>query len=422
MQNQSKINCPKCGAEIDVQDVLTHQLEDQIKKSYAARYMQDKARYDIQAAELAKEKATFEEVKKKENELFQNRLDVRIREERKQIQIQLSSKLEAEQADKVALMEKELNEKSEKLKELSKTQAEFAKLKREKDELAESLKAHYEEEQNRRLTEEREKVRKSEEVKNEMVLRELQKKLDDQIKLTDEMSRKQKQGSMQTQGEVQELAIEEWLKSKFPLDTIEEIKKGIRGGDCIQTVHTHSKQNCGTIYYESKRTKDFQPTWIEKFKNDIRDRNADIGVLITEAMPQDMDRLGLRDGIWICSYEEFKGLSLVLRESVIRISDAIVTQENRGDKMTLLYDYLTSNEFRLQIEGIFEGFIQMKSDLETEKRSITSHWKKREKQIEKVLLNTNYMYSSLRGIAGSAIAPIQALELPEAEETFNIES
>ncbi len=309
-----------------------------------------------------------------------------------------------------------------KLKELSKTQAEFAKLKREKDELAESLKAHYEEEHNRRLTEEREKVRKNEEVKNEMVLRELQKKLDDQIKLTDEMSRRQKQGSMQIQGEVQELAIEEWLKFKFPLDTIEEIKKGIRGGDCIQTVHTHSKQNCGTIYYESKRTKDFQPTWIEKFKNDIRDRNADIGVLITEAMPQDMDRLGLRDGIWICSYEEFKGLSLVLRESVIRISDAIVTQENRGDKMTLLYDYLTSNEFRLQIEGIFEGFIQMKSDLETEKRSITSHWKKREKQIEKVLLNTNYMYSSLRGIAGNAIAPIQALELPEAEETFNIET
>ena len=129
-----------------------------------------------------------------------------------------------------------------------------------------------------------------------------------------------------------------------------------------------------------------------------------------------MDRMGMKDGIWICSYDEFKGLCFVLRQTTIQVSNAVISQENKGDKMTMLYDFLTSNEFRLQIEGIVEGFTQMHADLETEKRSITGHWKKREKQIQKVLLNTNYMYNSIKGIAGNAIQTIQALELPENQE------
>ena len=221
---------------------------------------------------------------------------------------------------------------------------------------------------------------------------------------------------MQTQGEVQELGIEEWLSSKFPLDTIQEIKKGARGADCLQIVHTRMRQNCGTIYYESKRTKAFQPTWIEKFKTDIREKNANIGVLVTEVLPADMDRLGLKDGVWVCSFEEFKGLCAVLRQSIIEISSAIVTQDNKGDKMGMLYDFLTSNEFKLQIEAIVEGFTQMKSDLEAEQRSMRGIWKKREKQIDKVLLNTTGMYGSIKGIAGSAIQSVPLLELPLDDE------
>jgi len=120
-------------------------------------------------------------------------------------------------------------------------------------------------------------------------------------------------------------------------------------------VNTRTRQNCGTIYYESKRTKDFQPGWIEKFKNDIRERGANLAVLVTEAMPQGMDRMGLKDGIWICTYEEFKGLCVVLRETIIQISDAIGSQENKGEKMHMLYDYLTSNEFKLHLNEIGFG-------------------------------------------------------------------
>jgi hypothetical protein len=238
--------------------------------------------------------------------------------------------------------------------------------------------------------------------------------LEAQRKLTEEMKRKQEQGSMQLQGEVQELAIEEWLAAQFPLDSIEEIKKGARGGDCIQIVNTRSLQNCGTIYYESKRTKDFQPSWIEKFKADIREKGANIGVLVTEVMPSDMDRMGLKEGIWICNYDEFKGLCSVLRESIIQISVAVSSQENKGDKMHMLYDYLTGNTFRLQVEAIVEGFTQMRADLESEKRAMQSIWKKREKQIEKVTVNTIDMHASIKGIAGNAIQAVKLLELEEA--------
>jgi hypothetical protein len=264
---------------------------------------------------------------------------------------------------------------------------------------------------------EKDKIRKAEEEKNELKFKELQKQLEDQKRLTEEMKRKQEQGSMQMQGEVQELAIEEWIAAQFPLDTIEEIKKGARGGDCIQIVNTRSVQNCGKIYYESKRTKDFQPSWIEKFKADMRVKSADIGVLVTEAMPSDMERMGFRNGVWICTYEEFKGLCGVLRESIIQVNNALSSQENKGDKMHMLYEYLTSNNFRMQVEAIVEGFTAMKDGLESEKRAMNRIWKEREKQIEKVIINTIDMHASIRGIAGNAIQSVKALELPgESEE------
>ncbi|MDE0714959.1 MAG: DUF2130 domain-containing protein, partial [Gammaproteobacteria bacterium] len=196
-------------------------------------------------------------------------------------------------------------------------------------------------------------------------------------------------------------------------DTVEEIKKGARGADCLQTVHTRSRQNCGTIYYESKRAKAFQPGWIEKFRQDIREKGAGAGVLVTQTMPPDMDGMGLRDGIWICSFEEFGNLAVVLRDGIIRLSEAVAARENRGDKMGMLYDYLTGNEFRQQVEAIVEGFTQMQTDLESEKRSMQTIWKKREKQIEKVLLSTNHMYGSIRGIAGNTIPQVSLLELDD---------
>ena len=481
MKNQSKIKCPNCGTSIDVQDILTHQLEDEIKQKFQTQLAEEKKKYAKEFENLNKAKEEFEQKKKQENELFQERLEKQLNEDRKAIEGKLKAKIEEEQSEQFKTLQTELNEKSEQIKELNRTKAEIEKLKREKGEMKEAieaeahkkinkerktieekLKAKMEEEQseqfkaletelneksekikelnrtkaeieklkrekgelkevieaeaqkklNEALLAEREKIKKTEEDRNELRFKELQKQLEDQKKLTEEMKRKQEQGSMQMQGEVQELAIEEWLVAQFPLDTIEEIKKGARGGDCLQFVNTRTHQNLGTIYYESKRTKDFQPSWIEKFKADIRDKSANIGVLVTEVMPSDMDRIGLRDGIWICNYDEFKGLCAVLRESIIQLSTAISSQENKGDKMDMLYTFLTSNTFRMQIEAIVEGFTQMKSDLESEKRSMQRIWKQRDKQIEKVVTNTIDMYGSIKGIAGNAVQSVKALELP----------
>jgi len=421
MEKNTQIKCPNCSTTIDVQDILAHQLEEQVRAEFNLKLVKEKEKFNKREADLNNEKIAFEEKKKRENELFQERLDKSLKAEKEALQRKLQKKLEEEQEDQMKMLHNELNEKSEKLKEFNIAKAEIEKLKREKSELKTEAEAEAQKKLNQTLLQEKEKIKKAEEEKNELKMKELHKQLEDQKKLTEEMKRKQEQGSMQLQGEVQELAIEEWLAQKFPLDAIEEIKKGARGGDCIQTVNTRDFQNCGTIYYESKRTKDFQPTWIEKFKADIRDRNASIGVLVTNVLPSSMERMGLKDGIWICTYEEFKGLCAVLRQSVIRFSTAVSSQENKGDKMNMLYDFLTSSAFRMQVEAIVEGFTQLKSDLDSEKRSMQRIWKQREKQIEKVITSTVDMYGSIKGIAGNAVQSVKALELPGEENDLNFD-
>jgi len=417
----SLVKCPHCHEEFDVQGILTQQLESDIKLKYEQQSKADRKKVEEAAEVLAKAKEEFELAKKRENELFQDRLSKQLAAERKNLESEIKIKLLDENSEVLKSMQEELNEKSLQLKELNRAKADIEKLKREKDEMRETLEAESQTRLNEIISLEKEKIKRVEEERNEMKMRELVKQLEDQKKLTSEMRRKQEQGSMQLQGEILELAIEEWLTSEFPLDTIEEIKKGARGGDCIQMVNTRDAANCGRIYYESKRTKEFQPNWIEKFKNDMREKCVDIGVIVTEAMPAGMERMGQINGIWICKFEDFKSLAAILRESLIRVSLALVSQENKGDKMTMLYDFLTSSEFRMRIEAIVEGFTQMKAGLETEKRAMLKIWKEREKQIEKVVVNTIEMYGSVKGIAGNAIQSVAALELPTDEEIDEIE-
>jgi hypothetical protein len=415
MNNDHTVKCPTCGTLIDVQDILAHKLEEEIRQQYDSRLLEVQQKLELEQEQLNRAKLDFEQKKRKENELFNERLEAKLKEESRSLEEKIKIRIQEEQSEQQKALVRELEEKSKQIIELNRTKAEIEILRMEKAELKEKVEAEAQRKLNEALSAEKEKIRKTEEERNEMRFRELLKQLEDQKKLTEEMKRKQEQGSMQLQGEVQELAIEEWLRVKFPLDTIEEIKAGARGGDCLQIVHTHSQQNCGKIYYESKRTKEFHSTWIDKLKSDMMEKDADLGVLVTEAMPPGFDRMGIIEGVWVCSYHEFKGLCTVLRENIIRLSAAIRSQENKGDKMNLLYDYLTGNTFRMQVEAIVEGFSAMKNALESEKRAMQRIWKEREKQIEKVISNTVDMYGSVRGIAGSAVQEVKALELPGAE-------
>ena len=416
MDSTQKIICPSCGTDIDVSGALSSKIENEIKSKYNKQYLEMKGKLDARDADLEKQKASLLKQKEEFDEALKIKLKEQLVTQKKALETTLREEINKENRDALSLYKSQIEEKNKQLTDLYKTKAENEKLKQDQEFLQEKMKSEFAEKLREELGKTREiamkegsdKIQKQLEEKEHVI-----KQLNDQLL---DAQRKAQQGSMQVQGEVQELAIEEFLRVNFPYDIIDEIKKGARGGDCLQRINTPSRINCGTIYYESKRTKDFQPTWIDKFKHDIRTLKAMFGVLVTEVMPKDMPRMGLRDGIWICTFEEFKGLSMVLRESAILMSDALATQENKGDKMHLLYSFLTGNEFRQNVEAIVEGFTAMQTDLNSEKRAMESIWKKREKQIEKVLLNTTHMYSSIKGIAGNAISDIKYLELGEADK------
>ena len=234
-----------------------------------------------------------------------------------------------------------------------------------------------------------------------MRTKELEKQIEDQKKLVEEMRRKQEQGSMQLQGEVQELMLEELLQTTFPFDKIEEVGKGVRGADCIQTVRNQFGSESGKIIYESKRTKDFANDWIEKLKSDMRTLGADVAIIVTQTLPKDMDRFGEKDGVYICTFTEVRSVALLLRNALLKIAEAKKSQENKGDKMVMLYDYLTSSEFSEQWKAIREGFMSMKLSIQKERDMMEKLWKSREKQLEKVLLNAAHIKGSVEGIAGA---------------------
>ena len=413
MENITRINCPNCGKPVNVNDALYEQLEGEIRKKYQDHLAGEKRKHEREMEVLKQARQQLESEKKKVSEQIEEGVQARLKTEKDALEKRIRIRIEEEEMEKFRTLQEELNEKSAKLREFNQAKAEIERLKREKEEIRDSILAESEKMMNQKLTEEKEKVRKAENDRFEFTRREYEKKLADQMKLVEEMRRKNEQGSMQMQGEVQEMAIEEWLKDNFPLDTVSEIKKGANGGDCVQTVNTYTRKNCGRIYYESKRTKTFSNDWIEKFKSDMRAKGISVGILVTQAMPKDMERMGLKDGVWVCSFDEFKALCAIIREMVITMSELTASQENKGDKMVMLYDYLVSPEFKAQIDAIIEGFSNMKSGLDSERRAMEKLWKTREKQIEKVILNTAHMYGAIKGIAGDAIESVKALELGE---------
>jgi hypothetical protein len=206
---------------------------------------------------------------------------------------------------------------------------------------------------------------------------------------------------MQLQGEVQELMLEELLTTSFPFDKIEEVGKGVRGADCTQIVRNQFGIEAGKIIYESKRTKDFSNDWIDKLKTDMRNLGADVAVIVTQAFPKDMERFGERDGVYICTFAEVKSVALVLRNAILKVHEAKKSQDNKGDKMVMLYDYLIGSEFSEQWKAIREGFMSMKLSIQRERDAMEKLWKAREKQLEKVLLNAAHIRGSIEGIAGA---------------------
>ena len=401
----SDYTCPHCANVISGEELLKHGVQQQLEQRVQSQLLSEKKKLKAQMEALT---AQEREMKKQ----LANLVDQRMSEEKKKMREEVGK----EYQNVIETNRAELRQKSIELRRMRELEDDAERLKREHKDALHLAKLNAKKAARQDMDSQVFEAKKTLKSEHELEVMDLKQRLQNQNAAIDELKRKKEQGSMQAQGEVQEVLIEQKLRDLFPADRIEEVKKGANGADCIQHVQDGMILNAVKIYYESKRTKDFQPSWIEKFKADMRDKGADIGVLVTEAMPSDFDRMGMKDGVWICTYEEFKALCAVLRETIIKLSSAISSQENKGDKMSMLYDFLTSNEFRMQIEAIVEGFSAMKTALESEKRSMQRIWKEREKQIDKVVTNTIDMYGSIKGIAGNAIQSVKALELPGDDE------
>ena len=408
MSQNNQVTCPNCKHQFSIESALTADIEkevgEKLKREFNEKWKGEKAKVDEQMR-LQKEQVELERKRILEEQTIE------LANRKKEVEEQVKLKLTKENELQIEFYKKQNEENEEKLKALRKLEIE----KMEIQQRMKDLENQHELDTKKLLLEKenelKERIGKEADQKNEMRLKEFQKKIDDQNRLIEEMKRKSEQGSMQMQGEVQELALEEMLKQIFPFDDISEVGKGVKGADLIQTVKNGMGQPCGTIVWESKRTKDFQPLWIEKFKADFRQSGGDVGVIVTQAMPKDMEGFGIKEGVYICQFHEARSLALILRQTLIKISEANASQENKGEKMTMLYHYLTGNEFKHQIEAISEGFMSLKTEITREKIAMERLWKEREKQIEKVLINTVGMYGSIKGIAGSAIAEIKGLEI-----------
>lgn len=408
MDKTARIRCPNCAQAIDVSEVLYQQLQTEVRTTFEQKYSHQRKQLEDTRMQLEEQKSNLQE-------LVHNKVTAQLKQQTEALEFELRTKVQNENKLMIKSLQKELEDKSSKVRQFLKMQAEFERQKRSFEEQRLKIEAESEQKLNALLIAERERLQQIESEKSRLKIAEKDQIIEQLRKQALLAQRKAEQGSMQTQGEVQELAIESWLRDHFPLDTIEEIKKGVRGADCIQIINTRNRRDVGRIYYESKCTKTFQPSWIEKLKLDMQNRQVNVGVLISESMPKGIDRVGQKEGIWICRFEDLNSLVVVLRESLIQISRALLVNQNKGDKMTLLYDYLTGPDFRIQIEAMVEGFVQMQTDLERERRAMEGLWKKREKQIEKVLFNANQFYSSIRGIAGNAVPEVRHFELPEED-------
>ncbi|WP_233524554.1 DUF2130 domain-containing protein [Mucilaginibacter conchicola] len=397
----TEVKCPSCGHGFPIEEVMAEEYKQQLRLK-----MQDYTRQ--KEDEFKKKEEQFAAQSRQQQEAFEQRLVGEKKQLQQSLEENLRKSITSDFETQLTMLQNSVNASAEKLKESRQKELEYLQreesLKQKEEEMEVSLQ--------RKLQEQRadiaEQVRKQEAEKHnlkdteyQLKVKELEKQLEDQKRLADEMKRRAEQGSMQLQGEAQELILEEQLRNYFPFDMISEVGKGVRGADCVQTVRNQFGQECGKIIYESKRTTAFSNEWIEKLKKDMRAMGVDVAVIVTQCYPKGMDCFGERDGVWICSFDEVKAVSYILRDGVVKLANMAKAQENKGDKMHLLYDYLTSSEFSEQWKAIREGYMSMRLSIQKERDAMEKLWKAREKQLEKVLLNAAHIKGSIEGIAGN---------------------
>lgn len=405
-----KIKCPNCGHSFDVEEAISGKLEAHFRAEYELKVREQADRFNEEKRKLEEERKQLSALRENQEAMLKAELAKALENEKARIEKSAGEKYE----EQIKALRDENEKRKSENKSLKEKEVALMRQEAALKEKQEDLDLLVEKQILEKQKEIEEKARAKERESFELEKIKLLKQIDDNKKLAEEMRRKAEQGSMQLQGEVQELALEDHLFRAYPFDRIQEVPKGMRGADSIQTVVNSLQQECGSIVYESKRTKSFANDWIDKLKQDQMACKADVAVLVTETMPTGMDRFGERDGVWICGFHEVGSVSLVLREMLIRTHSVRKSQENKGDKMELLYSYLTSNEFVQNIRRIVENFDSMMNQLNAEKKAMLKIWKEREKQIWVVHENISALFGSIKGIAGKELEASGVLQLPDA--------
>jgi len=412
------IICPKCKNQIKLTESLAAPLLEAIRKDYEQQLVEKDESFARKEKSLRKR----EDALSKEREAIEATVEERLKseqariakEEARKARLALATDLE-EKDKKVSELEQTLKKRDEKLAEAQRAQTDLLKKQRELEDAKREIDLTIEKRVQESIGAARDQGRKQAEEQLKFKVMEKEQTIAAMQKQIEDLNRRAEQGSQQLQGEVQELELESILRSKFPHDIIEPVPKGEYGGDVLQRVMNAMGQQCGTIIWESKRTKSWSDTWLPKLRDDQRAAKAEVAVIITQVLPKDVDTFDLIDGVWVTHPKSTLPVALVLRHALLDVATARNVSEGQQTKKDIMYQYLTGPRFRQRVQAIVEAFSSMNEDLDKEKKVITKQWAKREEQIDRVMQSTVGMYGDLQGIAGKSLQEIEGLELRALE-------
>jgi hypothetical protein len=412
------IICPKCKNEIKLTESLAAPLIESTRKEYEKKLAQK----DLDLASREEAIRKREDALARAKQALEDQVAERVKQERAKIaaeearkaKLALSTELE-QKANELADLQKVLKQRDEKLAEAQQAQAELLRKTRELDDAKREMDLTIEKRVQESLATVREKAKKEADEQLSLKVMEKEQTILSMQKQIEELRRKAEQGSQQLQGEVQELQLEALLGDKFPHDLIEPVPKGEHGGDILQRVVMPTGVVCGTILWESKRTKNWSDGWLPKLREDQRAAKAEVAVIVSAALPKGVETFDQIDGVWITHPRSLLPVALALRQMLIEVNCARQASVGQQTKMEMMYQYLTGPKFRLRVEAIAEAFTGMAEDLQKERKVIMKQWAKREEQITRVVEATVGMYGELQGIAGKTLQEIEGLEMKALE-------
>ena len=405
--------CPQCKTEIKLTESLAAPLLESVRRDYEQRLTQKDAEVARHEKALQEREATLQKAKESLDEevaakLQRERAGIAA-EEAKKAKRALENDLD-QRAKEITELQEILKQRDMKLGEAQKAQAEVTRKQRELEDAKRELELTVAKRVQAELDAACDKAKKDAEEELKLKVLEKEQTIVSMQRQIEDLKRRAEQGSQQLQGEVQELEIESLLSSRFPRDMIQSVPKGEFGGDVLHRVMGPLGQPCGTILWESKRTKNWSDTWLPKLREDQRTAKAEIAVIISQALPKDVETFDLVDGVWVAHPRVLLPIAITLRNTLIEVASARQASEGQQTKMEMVYQYLTGQRFRQRIQAIVEAFSSMREDLDRERKAITKQWAKREEQIDRVMQATVGMYGDLQGIAGKTLQEIEGLE------------